>query len=81
MKYKLYATLITSLLATSASMAENEWNGKPTVYGVNTLKPHVTSMPYSSLKEALKGMVPNPIGNLEILLGRQARSQKQRLPK
>ncbi len=55
MKYALYATVLASLLATSASMAENEWNGKPTVYGVNTLKPHVTSMPYSSLKEALKG--------------------------
>ena len=55
MKHALFTTLIAGLLGTSTSFAENEWNGKPTVYGVNTLKPHVTSMPYSSLKEALKG--------------------------
>ncbi|MCF0224366.1 MAG: DUF4981 domain-containing protein [Fibrobacter sp.] len=32
----------------------DEWNGNPTVFGINTLTPHVTSMPYSSLEEALK---------------------------
>ncbi|MCQ2193948.1 MAG: DUF4981 domain-containing protein [Paludibacteraceae bacterium] len=37
------------------SYAADEWNGKPTVFGVNTLKPHVTSMPYSTLKEAIDG--------------------------
>ena len=30
----------------------NEWNGQPTIFGVNTLKPHATSMPYSSIEEA-----------------------------
>jgi len=33
----------------------DEWNGKPTVFGVNTLTPHVTSMPYSTVEEAVKG--------------------------
>lgn len=55
MKYTVYVTLLASLLGSNALMAENEWNGNPTIYGVNTLKPHVTSMPYSSLKEALNG--------------------------
>ncbi|MCQ2053783.1 MAG: DUF4981 domain-containing protein [Fibrobacter sp.] len=32
----------------------DEWNGNPKVFGVNTLTPHVTSMPYNSLEEALK---------------------------
>lgn len=44
------------MLAPAASWAQpnNEWNGKPTIFGVNTLTPHVTSMPYNSVEEALK---------------------------
>lgn len=33
---------------------QDEWNGKPTIFGVNTLKPHATSMPYSTIADALK---------------------------
>ena len=49
------ALLGLSLSATKSYAQNNEWNGKPTVFGVNTLKPHVTSMPYSSVKEAIEG--------------------------
>lgn len=43
-------------LGCGVSFAQNnEWNGKPTIFGVNTLKPHVTSMPYTSLEAAEKG--------------------------
>ncbi|MCF0215279.1 MAG: carbohydrate-binding protein [Fibrobacteraceae bacterium] len=32
----------------------NEWNGNPKDFGINVLTPHATSMPYSTLEEALK---------------------------
>ena len=44
------------VLAVSAFAQPNdEWNGKPRIFGVNTLTPHVTSMPYSTVEEAVKG--------------------------
>lgn len=52
-KYILIGCLCAILFDTSAQ--QNEWNGNPTVYGVNTLKPHVTSMPYSSIDAAVTG--------------------------
>jgi len=56
LKQMLWVALLGLSLYTTESYAQNnEWNGKPTVFGVNTLKPHVTSMPYSSLKEAIEG--------------------------
>ena len=53
---KFTTALFILLMAFDFSFAQlNEWNGNPTVFGVNVLKPHVTSMPYSSIEEALKG--------------------------
>ena len=45
-----------TMLVPSISQAQtfNEWNGNPRDFGINTLTPHVTSMPYSTLEEALK---------------------------
>ncbi len=43
------------LLCATNVMAADEWTGNPTVFGVNTLKPHATSMPYSSIEAAKKG--------------------------
>lgn len=45
------------MLAATAAVAQpnDEWNGKPRIFGVNTLKPHVTSMPYTTVEEAIKG--------------------------
>lgn len=55
-KHFFYSIALAALLCGTNGVAQNnEWNGKPTVFGVNTLKPHVTSMPYSSLKEAIAG--------------------------
>jgi beta-galactosidase len=42
-------------IATAWAQPNNEWNGKPRVFGVNTLTPHVTSMPYTTVEEAVKG--------------------------
>ena len=39
----------------AGAQPNDEWNGKPRIFGVNTLTPHVTSMPYSTVKEAVKG--------------------------
>ena len=45
-----------AVFATSASAQPNdEWNGKPRVFAVNALTPHVTSMPYTTVKEAVVG--------------------------
>ncbi|HOH75477.1 MAG TPA: hypothetical protein PKW38_06860, partial [Paludibacteraceae bacterium] len=53
---KLTTALFILLMSFDFSFAQlNEWNGNPTVFGVNVLKPHATSMPYSSIEEALKG--------------------------
>jgi beta-galactosidase/beta-glucuronidase len=53
---KFTTALFILLMAFDFSFAQlNEWNGNPTVFGVNVLKPHATSMPYSSIEEALKG--------------------------
>ena len=57
-KNRLSLSFIAASLFAAAfnlSAQDNEWNGKPTIYGVNALKPHVTSMPYSSLQDAIKG--------------------------
>lgn len=48
--------LFIFLIALDISFAQlEEWNGNPTIYGVNVLKPHATSMPYSTIDEAKKG--------------------------
>jgi len=49
------ATLVLLAFASKASAQTNEWDGSPTVFGVNVLKPHATSMPYSTLDEAKAG--------------------------
>lgn len=50
------ALLLPSGLPTlSFGQSWTEWDGNPKTYGVNTLKPHATSMPYSSVEEAIKG--------------------------
>lgn len=50
----LSLTTMLALACQLGSAQNNEWNGKPTVYGVNTLKPHATAMPYSTIEQALK---------------------------
>lgn len=53
---KFTTALFIFLMASDFSFAQlNEWNGNPSVFGVNVLKPHATSMPYSSMDEAIKG--------------------------
>lgn len=49
----LVATLVLGL-GTFAN-AQTEWDNAPKVFGVNVLKPHVTSMPYSTIEEAKIG--------------------------
>ena len=52
----LSCVAIFSAMSTSAfSQPNDEWNGKPRIFGVNTLTPHVTSMPYTTVEEAVKG--------------------------
>jgi beta-galactosidase len=53
----LHLVLAAGLVSVVSSFAQpnDEWNGKPRIFGVNTLKPHVTSMPYSTVEEAVKG--------------------------
>ncbi|MBK8802685.1 MAG: DUF4981 domain-containing protein [Fibrobacteres bacterium] len=46
--------LVAMLPDTARSQAQ-EWDNAPTVFGVNVLKPHATSMPYSTLDEAKAG--------------------------
>ena len=41
--------------ATAWAQPNDEWNGKPRIFGVNVLNPHVTSMPYTTVEEAVKG--------------------------
>lgn len=54
-----FAVTCTSLCATFATTAiaqpNDEWNGKPRIFAVNALTPHVTSMPYTTVEEAVKG--------------------------
>ncbi|HHX15587.1 MAG TPA: glycoside hydrolase family 2, partial [Fibrobacter sp.] len=53
---KLITTLFILLIGLSTSYAQlEEWNGNPKIYAVNVLKPHATSMPYSTIDEAKKG--------------------------
>ena len=49
----LFAAIVLPQQANA--LPNDEWNGKPRVFGVNTLTPHVTSMPYSTVEEAVKG--------------------------
>jgi beta-galactosidase len=42
-------------LAPSVQAQGTEWDNAPTIFGVNVLKPHVTSMPYSTLAQAKEG--------------------------
>ena len=48
---------LIGLFACAAAWAQpnDEWNGKPRIFGVNVLNPHVTSMPYTTVEEAVKG--------------------------
>ncbi|SHJ25492.1 glycoside hydrolase family 2 [Fibrobacter sp. UWP2] len=57
---KMFGFSSIAVLALGFAVAANaqtgdEWNGNPKTFTVNTLNPHVTSMPYTSLDEALKG--------------------------
>ena len=47
---------VSALLIPSGLAAQSwtEWDGNPKTFTVNTLKPHVTSMPYSTLEEGIK---------------------------
>ena len=49
------AALCATLASTTNAQPNDEWNGKPRVFAVNALTPHVTSMPYSTVEEAVKG--------------------------
>jgi hypothetical protein len=49
------AAFCAVMVSTANSQPNDEWNGKPRIFGVNTLTPHVTSMPYSTVEEAIKG--------------------------
>ena len=49
------AALCASFATTANAQPNDEWNGKPRVFAVNVLTPHVTSMPYTTVKEAVKG--------------------------
>lgn len=52
----LSSAFAAMMLTPSISNAQkfDEWNGNPRTFGINVLTPHVTSMPYSTLEEALK---------------------------
>ncbi len=43
------AALCATLASTTNAQPNDEWNGKPRVFAVNALTPHVTSMPYSTV--------------------------------
>ena len=47
--------LLAGAALTVQAQPNDEWNGKPRVFGVNRLNPHVTSMPYTTVEEAIKG--------------------------
>lgn len=51
----LIGAVALSWLSVVPSVAVDEWNGNPSIFGVNTLKPHATSMPYSTIEAAMKG--------------------------
>ena len=57
MKKFLTTTGLIGLVACAAAWAQpnDEWNGKPRIFAVNALTPHVTSMPYTTVEEAVKG--------------------------
>lgn len=53
---KISFILAASIFASCNLWSQNnEWNNSPRSFGVNTLKPHATSMPYGSLEAAAKG--------------------------
>ena len=47
----LSLVLSAGLLSAVSLFAQpnDEWNGKPRIFGVNRLNPHVTSMPYTTV--------------------------------
>lgn len=49
------ASLCATFATTAIAQPNDEWNGKPRIFAVNALTPHVTSMPYSTVEEAVKG--------------------------
>ncbi|MFA6835939.1 MAG: glycoside hydrolase family 2 TIM barrel-domain containing protein [Fibrobacteraceae bacterium] len=52
----IFTSIFVLLLTVAISNAQlEEWNGNPKVFSVNTLKPHATSMPYSTIDEAKIG--------------------------
>lgn len=52
---KIISTSLVLSAAAAFAQPNDEWNGKTRDFAVNVLKPHVTSMPYSSVEEAVKG--------------------------
>ncbi len=50
----LAAAAALSLSTAISAQTFKEWDGNPRNFGINVLTPHVTSMPYNSLAEALK---------------------------
>lgn len=52
----LVAGLFTMAISSQSVHAQGtEWDANPRAFGVNVLKPHVTSMPYSTLEQAKEG--------------------------
>lgn len=49
------ASLCATFATTAIAQPNDEWNGKPRIFAVNALTPHVTSMPYTTVEEAVKG--------------------------
>ena len=49
------AALCATMITAANAQPNDEWNGKPRIFAVNALTPHVTSMPYSTVEEAVKG--------------------------
>ena len=49
------AALCAAVTTAAIAQPNDEWNGKPRIFAVNALTPHVTSMPYSTVEEAVKG--------------------------
>ncbi|NLB64707.1 MAG: hypothetical protein GX801_11510 [Fibrobacter sp.] len=53
MKGKVICAVLV-LLSLSLAQQFNEWNGSPTIFGINVLKPHVATIPFSTVEEAKK---------------------------
>ena len=55
-KNQFVAAAVAALSLSAGAYAQtfNEWNENPKTFGINVLTPHVTSMPYNTLEEALK---------------------------